>query len=171
MKEQESENFLKAYDEYSNDLFRHCYFRIFDRSLAKDLAQEAFCKTWVYIADGKKIDNVRAFLYKVANNLIVDEIRKKKSLSLEGLMEEGFSPKDETTPDMEQTITGQEVIKTLELLEEPYRTAVTMRFVDDLSPTEIARILDISESNVSVRIHRGVKQLRQIVKKNPNENE
>ena len=171
MKEQKPENFLTAYEEYSDALFRHCYFRLYDRALAKDLVQEVFCKTWVYIADGKKINNLRAFLYKVANNMIVDEIRKKKSLSLEGLMEEGFSPKDEKTPDMEELITGQEVIKTLELLEEPYRTAVTMRFVDDLSPSEIAGILDISESNVSVRIHRGIKQLKEIVNKNPKENE
>ena len=76
------EAFTKAYDELSDAIFRHCWFRIGDRERAKDLMQETFTKSWQYISRGEKVDNLKAFLYRVANNLIIDEYRKKKELSL-----------------------------------------------------------------------------------------
>ena len=86
------EQFTKAYDELSDAIFRHCWFRIGDRERAKDLMQETFTKSWQYISRGEKVDNLKAFLYRVANNLIIDEYRKKKELSLDNLMVEGFEP-------------------------------------------------------------------------------
>ena len=91
MKEEE---FSSAYESFSDALFRHCYFRLYDREKSKDIVQEAFIKTWEYSLKGQEIENTRAFLYKVLNNLIIDEIRKKKALSLEILLEEGFQPID-----------------------------------------------------------------------------
>ena len=44
--------FEKAYDLYADAIFRHCYLRVSDRELAKDLMQEAFMKTWEYLASG-----------------------------------------------------------------------------------------------------------------------
>lgn len=76
-------DFLAAYDEHSDALFRHVLIRVRDREVAKDIVQEAFSRTWLYLSEGKKIDYMRAFLYRVANNLIVDGSRKKKSASLD----------------------------------------------------------------------------------------
>lgn len=36
--------FMKAHDAYADALFRHCYFRLYDRERAKDLVQDAFMK-------------------------------------------------------------------------------------------------------------------------------
>src|SRR5437763_398183 len=83
--------FLAAFDEHSDALFRHCFVRVRDREAAKDIVQETFTKTWDYLAKGKKVDHLRAFLYRVANNLIVDASRRKRSTSLDHMMEEdGF---------------------------------------------------------------------------------
>jgi RNA polymerase sigma-70 factor (ECF subfamily) len=60
--------FEKAYDLYADAIFRHCYLRVSDRELAKDLMQETFMKTWEYLASGKDIDDVRPFLYRTALN-------------------------------------------------------------------------------------------------------
>ncbi len=167
MESDSKEQFLTAHDAYADALFRHCYFRIYDRELAKDLVQEVFCRTWVYLSQGKEIKNIRAFLYRVLHNVIVDEVKKKKPVSLDQLTEEGFSPKDESVPDLEQQNIAKEVIQKLELLDEQYRSIFQMRFIDDLSPKEIATILEISENVVSVRIHRGMDKLRQLMEKEP----
>ncbi|MEK7669253.1 MAG: RNA polymerase sigma factor [Patescibacteria group bacterium] len=159
------EQFLTAHDAYADALFRHCYFRVYDRELAKDLVQETFCRTWTYLSQGKEVKNIRAFLYRILHNVIVDEIRRKKPLSLDHLTEEGFSPKDESSPDLEQRLIAKDVIQKLELLEEQYRSIVQMRFIDDLSPKEISAVLGVSENVVSVRIHRGMNKLRELVKK------
>ena len=161
-----NEEFLAAHDAYADALFRHCYFRVYNRELAKDLVQEAFCKTWSYIAKGQKIENIRAFLYRVANNLVIDEIRKRKPIaSLDELVEKGFSPKDESPTEMDQRLTNREIAGLLESLDESYRKIIVMRFIDELSPKEIGQILNMSENVVSVRIYRGLKKLEQLVDK------
>jgi len=161
------EQFLTAHDVYAAALFRHCYFRIYDRELAKDLVQETFCRTWIYLSQGKEIENIRAFLYRILHNVIVDEIRRKKSLSLDQLMEEGFASKDESVPDLEQRLVVKDVVQKLKILDESYRNIVQMRFIDDLSLKEISSALGVSENVVSVRIHRGMKKLRQLIEKEP----
>ena len=161
------EQFLTAHDAYADALFRHCYFRIYDRELAKDLVQETFCRTWTYLSQGKEIENIRAFLYRILHNVIVDEIRRKKSLSLDQLMEESFAPKDESVPDLEQRLVVKDVVQKLKILDESYRNIVQMRFIDDLSLKEISSALGVSENVVSVRIHRGMKKLRQLIEKEP----
>ena len=75
--------FLKAFDEYADALFRHCFFRVSDRETAKDLVHETFTRTWDHLARGKEVREYRAFLYRTANNLIVDFYRKKKAVFLE----------------------------------------------------------------------------------------
>ena len=165
MRKGAEEKFLAAHDKYVDALFRHCYFRVYDRELAKDIVRETFCRTWEFLANGREIENIRAFLYRVLHNLVVDEIRRKKSLSLERLMDEGFSPVDNSSPDVAQHLAAKEVMQGVELLGEPYRSAFVMRYIDELSPKEIARILGESENTVSVRIHRAIQKLRTIIKK------
>ena len=154
--------FLKAYEAYADALFRHCYYRVYDRELAKDLVQEAFCRTWDYLSRGNDINNLRAFLYQVLRNIIADEIRKKKHISLDQLIEEGFSPANETNPNVEQKLIAKDVVRTLNLLDEPYREVMQLRFIDDLSLKEISTVLQVSENTISVRIHRGIKKLRKL---------
>jgi len=75
----EQEQFMKVYDEYSAGVYRYCYFRLNSREDAEDLTSTVFHKTWDYLAQGKKIDNMRAFLYRVAHNQIVDLYKKNPS--------------------------------------------------------------------------------------------
>src|SRR3989344_1472563 len=157
------EAFTKAYDELSDSIFRHCWFRIGDRERAKDLMQEAFTKSWQYISRGEKVDNLKAFLYRVANNLIIDEYRKKKELSLDNLMVEGFEPGFDDRRKNEQEIDARFILGVVNRLDEKYREAVLMRYIDDLSPKEIAEVTGESENNISVRIHRGLSQLKEIL--------
>jgi len=162
--------FLAAYEEHSDALFRHCLLRIRDREMAKDIVQETFSRTWLYLSQGKKVDYLRAFLYRIANNLIVDSSRRKKSSSLDHMMEEdGFEPKDESLTDPAEIPDAREAMKLLASLDEIYRTAITMRFVDGLSPKEIATALEVSENVVSVRIHRGIERLKKLVNRVPGE--
>lgn len=155
---------LTAYDSYADALFRHCYFRLYDREEAKDVVQDVFIRAWEYVCDGNTIDNTRAFLYRTANNLVIDRVRKHKSDSLDALQEKGFDPEDHTADAARITdiISGREVIQVLHRLEDPYRAIVIMRYIDDLMPREIASVLGETENVVSVRIHRAVKKAKQL---------
>ncbi len=154
--------FLKSYDQYADPIFRHCYFRVFNRERAKDLMQETFMKTWEYMQKGE-VKNVRAFLYRVANNLIIDNSRRKQEQSLDRLQEEGFDPGQDTRDRLTNFLEGGEVIKVLNKLNPKYREVIQLRYIDDLSPKEIAETIGETENNVSVRLHRGIKELRDIL--------
>ncbi|TSC58862.1 MAG: RNA polymerase sigma factor, sigma-70 family [Candidatus Peregrinibacteria bacterium Greene0416_19] len=152
--------FEQAFHEYRDGIFRHCYFHVFDREGALDLTQETFVKTWQYVAGGNDIENVQAFLYKVATNLIYNDARRKKALSLETLQEEGFDPPSHDENLARDVIAEERVLRVLQKIEEPYRSAVTLRFIEGLQPAEIAEATGETANTISVRINRGLKQLR-----------
>ena len=160
--------FLKAFEEYNDALFRHAHMRISNREKAVDLVHDTFTKVWSYIRDGYEIDNFRPFLYKVLNNLIIDEYRKRKEASLdamlevEGVDEGSFEELSESTVEvLAATIDGRKAFELLEELPDQYREVILLRFVDQLGPREISELIEESENVISVRIHRGLKLLRQ----------
>lgn len=155
------QRFLTAYDENADALYRHALLRVRESDRAKDIVQETFTKTWDYLAKGKEVEYLRAFLYRVCDNLIIDQARRKKSSSLDVLVDEdGFEVVDESIREPLDTPAIKRALESLSDLDEMYRVVVTMRYMDGLSPKEIAVALSLSENVVSVRIHRGVERLR-----------
>jgi RNA polymerase sigma-70 factor (ECF subfamily) len=166
--ESHEDRFLKAFDEYSDALFRHASMRISNRERSVDLVHDAFTKVWAYTRSGHQIDSYRSFLYKVLNNLIIDEYRKQRELSLDALMErEGVDESsfpdlsEDTVEALAATIDGRKAFDLLEELPDVYREVITFRFVDGLGPREISQLIEETENVVSVRIHRGLKMLRE----------
>ncbi len=156
--------FLKAYDSFSDPIFRHCLFKISDRELAKDLTQEVFTRAWKYISSsGNKVNNIKAFLYRVANNLVVDEYRKKKGVSLDKLMEDGFDVSTGEEKRIYDILDGRQAVQVLDKVDPKYREVIMMRYIDGLLPKEIALILNESENSVSVRINRGLKKAKKLL--------
>lgn len=157
------DEFLHAYDRFSDAIFRHCHFRIGDRERAKELMQETFCRAWEYSAKGNKVENIRAFLYRIANNLIVDETRRKPAVSLDEIMEKGFEPSSEEV-NLADIIDGRELLAALDSLDEQSRTVVVMRYIDDWTPKEIAQSLNENVNVISVRLHRAVEKIKKLLR-------
>jgi RNA polymerase sigma-70 factor (ECF subfamily) len=155
--------FSEAFALHKDEIFRHCYFIVFEREQALELMQEAFMKTWEYIAAGHDIDNIRAFLYRTASNLCFNFKRKKHETSLEALQEEGFDPPSEDEKLKRDIVAEDQVMAVLRQIDEPYRTALSMRFIEGLPPAEIGAIIGESANTVSVRLTRGLKQLRSLL--------
>lgn len=166
------EQFREAFEAYSDELFRHASLRLKDRDRALELSQECFMRAWEYAKRGEEIRELRPFLYRTLRHLIIDEYRRKKAVSLEAMAEsaeekdvESLMPADESNT-LERAIErfdGKRALEALQELPDPYREAVTLRFVDGLSPGEIAGIVGESENAISVRIHRGLKKLRALL--------
>jgi|SRR3989344_3074138 len=156
--------FTKIYEEYADAIFKYCFFRAnCNRELAKDLMQETFTKTWNYLARGKTIDNNKAFLYKVATNLIINFSQKKKDVSLDMLREEGFEPGFDDRESLDNFIAGKKALEMLDNLDPKYSEVILMRYIQDLLPKEIAEILGENSNVVSVRINRALKKLKELI--------
>lgn len=157
--------FIALYDEYADRIFKYCYFRVSSKEEAEDITAKVFLKTWEYIEKGNKIEYPKTFLYKSANNLVIDFYRttkRNKELSLDDPDREIEIPiQDDFIENMDVRILLSEVREHIEALPEKYQLIVILRYVDDLTIPEIADITDLSENNISVRLHRAVEKLKQ----------
>lgn len=157
--------FEEIYQRESDAVFRFCLFRVSDREVSLDLAQEIFMRYWDNLSSGKEIKNDRAFLFTISRNLIIDYYRKKKATSLDEIIEESedsLSILSDHTQNIELTAEAGFFLEKINDLEATYRQVIYMRFVEDLRPKEIAEILDLSPNVVSVRLNRALERLREI---------
>ncbi len=160
-------SFNDVYTKESDAIFRFCINRVSDRDQALDLTQETFTKYWKALLDGDVVDYPRTFLFTIARNSIIDWYRKKKSISLESLTDpetdEPYEPlSDDAANQLRLGAEGRFLVSKIHELGVGYRDAVYLRYVEGLSPPEIADILKLSINATSVRINRGIEELRRI---------
>ena len=163
--------FLEAFDEYADALFRHASFRLKSRDRAIDLTQDAFLKAWDYVREGNEVHNWRSFLYRVLNNLIIDEYRRTKEESLDSLLEDSAAwantliaagSRAEKEEKLNEEFMLEKIRAFISLMPDAYRAPLTMRYTDGLSAKEIAGALGISENVAAVRIHRALAHLKKL---------
>lgn len=159
--------FQALYDAEADAIFRFILIRVSDREQALDLVQETFARLWQSLIAGKEMTNARSFLFTIAHNLIIDWYRKKKSVSLDALSDpetgESYEPPQEgASSKIELSAEGRFLIEAISKLPPSYREPIHLRFVEDMSPPEIGKALGISANAASVRITRGLEELRKI---------
>lgn len=153
---------LEAYDSHADSIYRFCLYRVFDKETAEDFTQETFLRLFEYLSKGNDIKHIKSFLYRTANNIIIDYSRKHKDISLDNLIEKGFDPAQTS---MSQTFDEKRLIEIIKRIGEDYSIPLLMRYVEDLKPKEIAIILGKSQNEISVKIYRGLKKLKRILAK------
>ncbi len=166
--------FSEAFEAHADELFRHAYLRLSDRERAVELTQETFLRSWEYLVRGGEIREFRPFFYQTLRRLIIDEYRKRKNVSLEAMLfEEDESIEIFLPPDESNTLASAmdrfDATKALEAarkLPPKYSEVLLLRYVEGLSPSEIAKCIDESENVVLVRIHRALRKLREILEPN-----
>ena len=117
-------------------------------------------KTWSYLAKGGKIEMMKAFLYHVLNNLIVDQYRKRKTASLDVLLEKGYEPSTDEHQRLIDTLDGEKAMGFIENLDEKYREILRLRYVKHLSISEISLLTKQTKNTTSVQIHRALEKLK-----------
>lgn len=154
--------FEEIFKRQNNAIFRHLFYRLGDRERAKELTQEVFMRTWQHLVSGKDIKFEKAFLYQIANNLFINEIRtNKNSSSLDELQENTSYDIEDTGPSPENKSEQQELLRRLDSLSDSYREVLILRYIDGLPVQDIAVILDEKETNISMRISRALQKLKE----------
>jgi len=159
-KESNNQVLTQAHDDFSRGLSRYAHLKIYDIATGDDLVQTTFMKTWQYLQKTGKIELMRSFLYHVLNLLIIDEYRKKKTVSLDLLTEEGLELEAINSENIYNVIDGKALALLIQKLPEKYRSAITMRYTNDLSLKEMSVITNKSQNTMSVQVHRGLTKLR-----------
>jgi RNA polymerase sigma-70 factor (ECF subfamily) len=151
-----------AHHDFNKGLNIHAFFKLNDRAMGEDLVQETFIKTWKYLVRGGEIDTMKAFLYHVLNNLIIDQYRKHKAISLDILLEKGFEPacEDSESKKLFNIIDGKAAALLIKKLPVAYKEIIHMRFIQDLSLKEISVITGLTTNTIAVKVHRELEKLR-----------
>jgi len=149
-----------AHHDYAKKLKSYAFFKVHNSITSEDLVQDTFIKTWKYLVKGGKIEVMKAFLYHVLNNLIVDEYRKHKTISLDVLMEKGFSPSVDNSKRLMNCLDGKAALLLIQHLPDKYKKVMYMRYAQNLSLKEISLITGQSKNSVAVQLHRGLEKLK-----------
>jgi RNA polymerase sigma-70 factor (ECF subfamily) len=155
-----TDEFLALYDAYADAVFRMCYAKVSSREEAKDLSQEAFTRVFERMSSGgERIENLRAFLFTVARNLVKDHYKRKKPV-LERDLPEGAMEAVGVEPDADRLADARIAFSALAKLPDQYREALSLHLVEGYGISEVAEMLGERPNTVSVRVKRGVEKLR-----------
>lgn len=156
---------------YKNSVYQLCFRMLGNSHEAEDIAQEAFLRAYVNIKSFNQDLKFSTWLFRIATNLCIDRIRKKKPdyyldaevAGTEGLTMYSQIPSETKLPEKElESLELQETVqKEILKLPEKYRSAILLKYMEDLSLNEISEILDLPLGTVKTRIHRGREALRQ----------
>jgi len=168
LKKKDPEAFAQIYDLYVTPIYRFIYFKVSSKQDAEDLTSEVFLKIWQYIAEtDHDIENLRALLYRTARNLVIDTYRRKARQDVVQDAEVMNSIEDERQQSLLSRVDvklGMEDIEiVLRQIKDEYREVIILRFVEELSVSEISKILDKSKGSVRVLLHRALKVARDLV--------
>ena len=151
-----------AHENYGKQLNSYAFFRVSNGVISEDLVQNTFKKTWAYLVRGGKIDIMKSFLYHILKNLIVDEYRKRKTSSLDSLMEKGFEPSEDNSQRLINILDGKRALLLISHLSEKYQKVMRMRYVQQLSLKEMSLITGQSKKTLAVQVHRGLEKLKSL---------
>lgn len=170
VKKGDQQAFAELVELYKDKVYQITYRMVGNVHEAQDIAQEAFLRAYMNIDTYDESRKFSTWLFRIATNLSIDRLRKKKPDyyldqevdGTEGLTLGSQIASAEELPE-DQVITHelQEWIQS-EILNLPlkYRSAIILKYIEDLSLKEISEILDLPIATVKTRIHRGREALR-----------
>lgn len=153
-------NLESLYSSYANDLYRYLYSLCGQSFLAEDLLQDTFYKAFLHLEDNN-IDNLKAWLFKVAYYTFIDYQRKNKRFILDEKVEEHLSP-DHETPETKyiQSEKRLEILNLISQLSSDERQAILLCDFHDLKLQEASEILNLNLNTLKTHLYRGRKKLK-----------
>lgn len=157
--------FGSLYERYLEQIYRYIYYRVYNHQEAEDLTETVFLKAWEALPKSKKkVKNFRAWIYRIAQNLVIDYKRATPHVSLE---QEKVPEKDVLELDglVEKKQENQRLALAIMQLEAPSQQVIVLRFINQLSHAETAEILELKEGHVRVLQYRALQRLRELLTK------
>lgn len=151
--------------EFQTPLLRYAERLVRNADSAQDVVQEAFARFLNQALDDRTPAQRKAWLFRVVHNLAVDLIRKERRMQQQ--CEQMPAPPEGPSADAELAAeqTRQTLAGLLATLTENQRAVLTLKFEQGKSYREIAEITGLTIGNVGFLIHRGIKKLGAIARR------
>jgi RNA polymerase sigma-70 factor, ECF subfamily len=150
----------RLYWEQSPKLYNFFRYRTGDSEAAKDLTSRTMMKAWRYRESYKdKLGAFEAWLWQIARNTAIDHLREqvKEALPLHDEMYADFSLEAE----VQKKLDARRLYELLSQLPQREQEIIALKFGAEMNNREIAKVLEMSESNVGTVLHRCIQKLRQ----------
>jgi len=158
----ESIAFGKLYDQYVNQIYRYIYFRV-PKDDVEDLTEMVFLKAWEKIHQykpGKK--SFAAWIFRIAHNLVVDTYRYGKDKETVELSPNVPEHRREHNPirTTEDRLHSGYLKGALGKIKPQYKQVIVLKFINELSNTEISQVMNKTEGSIRILQFRALKALK-----------
>lgn len=158
--------FEQAYERYSKIGFYYAREILKDDALAEDALHDAFLSLARNLDKIGEIECNKSFNYfvTIVKNTAISALRKQRRASLVEIDdEESLFQLEDTAPGPEAQVMQQvgydELLTAIRTLKPAYQAPLLLKYANGYTEAEIAKVLGVTVSNVSVRIHRAKKKL------------
>lgn len=154
-----------AFSKYYAEIYRFCLsYLTRDRASVDDCVQDSFVVLYNKLVAGEEIVNVRAYLYRIAENVVHDKIRELKKHTEHINIEEVINLPS-VSDDMTEELSFDEYSRQIsDALSDKEAELFTLRYIDDLPIEQVAEIMGITFSAAATRLHRMKKKIAAIMK-------
>ncbi|WP_409301451.1 RNA polymerase sigma factor SigX [Peribacillus sp. SCS-155] len=161
--------FQELYDKYHQDLFQFLIYLVKDRQLAEDLSQEVYIKVLKAYGRFEGKSSEKTWLFSIARNAAIDHFRKQRTwkqrlfsnfdwdnhqISDPGVLPEEIAVQNENL---------RQIYKALDYCSMDQRSVIVLRYIQSLTISETALVLDWTESKVKITQHRALKAIKKIM--------
>lgn len=153
-----------VFDRYYVDLFRFCYVHTVDQQRAEDLAADVFSRALAAFKEGQGAKtHLRAWLYRIATNLLIDDSRRQKFRQHQLLNDDLRAEDGLPEPNAESAWINAQLISALHQLPDKQRTVIVLRYLHGFELNEIAETLETTVGAVKALQARGFQELRTVL--------
>lgn len=150
--------------EHEAGIFTYVVRMVGNREDAEDITQETLAqayRTWLQV-DPDAAGGYVKWCYRIAHNLAIDALRKKKPRGVDEEEMERTADTRALRPEevYEHRVQASQIRECIQGLEEKYREVLILRYQEEMSYEEIAKVLELPVSTIETRIHRAKRMLR-----------
>ncbi|HMX29476.1 MAG TPA: sigma-70 family RNA polymerase sigma factor [Blastocatellia bacterium] len=155
--------FAELVREHQSMVYSLARYFLRDAAIAEDLAQEVFIHLYQNLASIESAAHLKFYLRKVTSHRCIDYARRQKSHAAKASVSLDEAPEPASVIEMPDSMLRGTLRRFVSTLPEKPRLVVTLRYQEDLDPTEIAQVLDMPINTVKSHLRRSLAILREKV--------
>ncbi|MBN2147013.1 MAG: sigma-70 family RNA polymerase sigma factor [Anaerolineales bacterium] len=160
----EEDALVEIYTLYSSRVYRYALRLLGNADLAEECVAETFSRFLKALSrGGGPQDYLRAYLYRIAHNWVVDHSRRKPVEALDDKLDMILLAEDNLLADLEQGFERLRIARALRRLRPAQRQVIVLRYLEDCTNEEIARVMERPVGAVKALRQRALANLRQIL--------
>lgn len=157
---QKQDAFMAVYEPVHENFVRFCQARAYNVMNVDDLVNESLLRAYQKWDKIKKKDALIYFLFGTARNIVLNTIRKKREVALDAVSENALYTRNSAEMNLEVEF----LYKQLDKLDDLKKEALILFEISGFSIKEVAKIQNSSEASVKMKLSRGRKELKELMK-------